>query len=75
MMKEMIQLNFTEEELIILQSIVAVGIMTHLENAEGLIRNTSTMNYFINEWPEASESLADKMTESVKVSMKLTEVK
>ena len=75
MMKEMIQLNFTEEELIILQSIVAVCIMTHLENAEGLIRNTSTMNYFINEWPEASESLADKMTESVKVSMKLTEVK
>ena len=34
MMKEMIQLSFTEEELTILQAFVAVGIMIHLGDEE-----------------------------------------
>ena len=75
MMKEMIQLSFTEEELTILQAFVAVGIMIHLGDEEAAKEEISIMNYFMREWPEASESLANKMTESVKISMKLTEVK
>lgn len=35
-MKEIIQLNLTEEELTILQALVAVGIMIHFKDAESL---------------------------------------
>lgn len=69
-MKEIIQLNLTEKEAIILQSIVAVGMMVHLQigDIEG---EKYIMDYLIKEWPEESGSLAMKMTESVKVSMDL----
>ena len=74
-MEEIIQLNLTEEEATILQSLVAVGIMIHLKDVEGLERNTITMEYFLDAWPIASTSLANKMTASVKVCMELLEAK
>lgn len=74
-MKEIIQLNLTEEELTILQAFVAVGIMIHLKNAESLEKEISVMNYFMHEWPESNRSLTDKMTASVKISMDLLDTK
>ncbi len=72
-MEELVQLNLTEEESIILQAIVAVGITLNTENVtekvlEDLDERMCSMNLFMDTWPEASGSLADKMTELVKVN-------
>ena len=72
-MKEVIQLNLTEEEAIILQAVAAVGIEVHLKNATGLEESIRFMEAFINEWPEASKSLANKMTALVKASKEIIE--
>ena len=74
-MKEIIQLNLTEEESIILQSLVAVGISIHFESTSMLERETRYMEFFTDKWPEASESLAEKMTDLVKVSAEMLEAK
>ena len=75
MAKEIVQLNLTEEESIILQSLVAVGITLRaeyptVEVLEYLERRMNAMRIFMHSWPEASESLANKMTELVKISTK-----
>ena len=72
-MMEMIQLNLTEEESVILQAIVAVGVSARTnevtaEEMEKLQKRIHAMNLFMDTWPESSNSLADKMTELVKVS-------
>ena len=77
-MKEIVQLNLTEEESIILQSLVAVGITLRTENIteetlKDLEKRTCSMNLFMRTWPEASSSLADKMTELVEASKKIIE--
>ncbi|HEC64534.1 MAG TPA: hypothetical protein ENI23_04500 [bacterium] len=73
-MKEILQLNLTEEEAIILQAVVNVGISTRNGNTtteEDLKTRIYSMNSFMNMWPEASGSLANKMTELVKTSAEL----
>lgn len=75
-MKEMIQLSLTEEESIILQALVAVGITLHTENVTAevlgdLEKRTCSMKLFMHTWPEASGSLADKMTDLTKTSMEI----
>ena len=74
-MKEIIQLNLTEEESIILQAIVAVGISIHLGSMSMLERETRYMEFFIDKWPKESESLADKMTNLVDASAEIIEAK
>ncbi|KKN03205.1 hypothetical protein LCGC14_1109990 [marine sediment metagenome] len=79
-MKEIIQLNLTEEESIILQSLVAVGITTRHENLtievlEDLERRVCSMRTFLRSWPEASKSLAEKMTDLTKTSMEMIKAK
>ena len=71
-MKEMIQLNLTEEESTILQSIVAVGVAVEPVVLE---RSMLIMKYFMREWPEANESLAIKMTKLVNINKDLIETK
>ncbi len=74
-MKEMIQLNLTEEEALILEAIVAVGISIHLKDAPRVERNTCFMELLLSKWPEASESLADKMIGLVDINMGMMEAK
>jgi hypothetical protein len=70
-MEEVIQLNLTETESIVLQAIVAVGIVIHLKNATALQKEIGFMELFMDEWPEASESLANKMTDLVKINSEM----
>ena len=73
-MKEIIQLSLTEEEAVILQAVVNVGVSMRNGNTtteKDLEERILNMNSFMNIWPEANTSLANKMTESVIVSMKL----
>ncbi len=72
-MEEAVQLNLIEEESIILQAIVAVGITLRVEHPtvemlEDLKRRIISMKVFMYTWPEAGESLAGKMSELVKIS-------
>ena len=76
----MIQLNLTEEESVILQAIVAVGVTLRAEHPtvevfEDLERRMNSMRTFMHTWPESSGSLADKMTELVKKSAEMIGVK
>ena len=77
-MKEIIQLNLTEEEVTILQAITNVGVAVRTGNTtteKDLKERIYYMNSFMNMWPEANTSLANKMTELVKISMDLTEAR
>ncbi|KKL48666.1 hypothetical protein LCGC14_2323180 [marine sediment metagenome] len=74
-MKKMIQLNLTEEESLILEAIVAVGISIHFKDASRVERNTCFMELLLSRWPEASESLAEKMTGLVDINMEMIEAK
>ena len=74
-MKEMIQLNLTEEESTILQSIVAVGVAAYLKDLATFERNILFMEHLIKKWPEANESLAIKMMKLVNTSIDLIETK
>ena len=72
-MEEVIQLNLTEKESVILQAIIAVGITLRTENVtekvlEDLDRRMYSMKFFMDAWPESSEFLANKMTNLVKIS-------
>ena len=78
MMEEMIQLRFTEEELTILQAIISVGVSVRNGNTtteEDSKERICYMNFFMKKWPEASTSLANKMTASIKVCQELLEAK
>ena len=74
-MKEVIQLNLTKKELIILQAITATSVSAHLKDVVLFGRNMYRMEYYMSKWPEASYSLADKLTNSLEVTaeMLLTE--
>ncbi len=72
-MKEIVQLNLTEEESIILQSLTAVGVSTVLKNTSLLEREIHAAECFMRTWPEASTSLANKMVELVYLSKSLLE--
>ena len=74
-MKEIVQLSLTEEESVILQSLVAVGVTTVSKNAPVLIREIHAVEVFMKTWPEASISLANKMIELVNLSKSLLEAK
>ena len=75
-MKEIIQLNLTEEESIILQAIVAVGTAVHpLRDTEVFERELRCMESLMDKWPEASGSLADKMIGLVDISMEMIKAK
>ena len=72
-MKEIVQLNLTEEESIILQAIVNVGITLRTENVtvevlEELEKRMCVMKLFMHTWPEADGSLADKIVNLVETS-------
>ena len=74
-MKEVIQLNLTEEESIILQAIAVVGVSVHLKNKIIIEREVHYMEFFMDKWPEACTTLADKMTELVNISAEMIEGK
>ena len=74
-MKEVIQLNLTEEESIILQALTVVGISVHFKNAAMLEKEAQCLEIFLDRWPEASASLADKMTDLVNISAEMLEAK
>ena len=76
-MKEILQLNLTEEESIILQAITAVGIEIHLNgNTEATVEEeVNDMERFIRKWPEADTSLARKMAELAISSLMLIKAK
>ena len=71
-MKEVIQLNLTEEELVVLQALAAVAISVHLGvDVAFFERNFCRMESYMDEWPEASASLADKMSNSLEVTLEV----
>ena len=74
-MKEIIQLNLTEEEATILQYITAVGAAAYLKDLATFERNILFMEHLMKKWPEANESLAIKMTKLVDTSIDLIETK
>ena len=71
-MKEVIQLNLTEKELVILQALTAVAIAVHLGvDVTFFEKNFCRMESYMDEWPEASASLADKMSNSLEVTLEI----
>ena len=76
-MKEIVQLNLTEEESVILQSLVFVGLTTvkNVTNVTVREREIHAAEVFMKTWPEASTSLANKMVELVHLSKSLLEAK
>ena len=76
-MKEILQLNLTEKEAIILQAITAVGIVIHLNgNTEPTAEEEANdMERFMRKWPEADKSLAVKMAELAISSLMLIKTK
>ncbi|KKM65668.1 hypothetical protein LCGC14_1489050 [marine sediment metagenome] len=74
-MKEIVQLNLTEEESIILQALTVVGVSVHFKNAAMLEKEAHCLELFLDKWPEASASLADKMTGLVKISREIIEAR
>ena len=75
-MKEIVQLNLTEEESVILQSLVFVGLTTakNVTNVTVREREIHALKCFMKTWPEANKSLAVKMLELVNQSKKLLEI-
>ena len=75
-MKEIIQLNLTEEESMILQAIVAVGTAVHpLRDTVTFEKELHCMKLLMDEWPEANGSLADKMVGLVDISIEMIKAK
>ena len=80
MMEEVIQLNLTSKESIILQAIAAVGISMRdrkptAEELEKLKSRIYYMKLFMNTWPESSGSLADKMVNLVEITREIVGIK
>ena len=70
--ERIIQLNLAEEELVVLQALVAVAIAVHLGvDVAFFERNFCRMESYMDEWPEASASLADKMSNSLEVTLEI----
>ena len=68
-MKEVIQLNLTEEESEILQSMSKLGfcvLMKEMEEGEATASKTLDS---INKYPDAAESLAKKMLQLAKITV------
>ena len=74
-LKEIIQLNLTKKELIILQAIAAVATAARLRDMIRFTKYMQCMEHYMNKWPESSYSLADKMTNSLGATTEIPKVK
>ena len=72
MMKEIVQLSLTEEESVILQSLVFVGLTTakNVTNVTVREREIHALKCFMKTWPEATATLSKKMIALNEATMK-----